>query len=222
MNMTCFLFGFRNIRREEIEGKRVLEVGARDVNGSLCPLIKEYKPGEYIGTDMIQGPGVDVLCDAGRLVERFGAESFDAVVCTEVIEHVRDWKTVICNIKTVCRRGGIILLTTRSPGFIYHGWPYDFWRYDKDDLAYIFRDCLIERLEKDPDDGVLLKCVKPPDFCEAGPGSYALYSVVTGRKTVEVTDRNLRSCWFRSMIFRLKMKEFLVGIIERVFGGKRK
>jgi SAM-dependent methyltransferase len=217
MNITCFMFGFRNIKREEIECKRVLEVGSRDVNGSLRPLIEEYKPREYVGADIIAGPGVDVLCDAGGLVSKFGVEAFDAVICTELLEHVLDWKSVIHNLKMVCKKGGIVLITTRSPGFIYHGWPYDFWRYELEDLKYIFRDFSLERLEPDPQQGVLLKCVKPQNFFEIDPGDYALYSIVAHRKVVDLSDREQRSGRFKRMVFKQRLKEFLIKQIVSIF-----
>lgn len=36
-------------------------------------------PAEYVGIDIRPGPGVDVLCEAGDLVERFGGNAFDLV-----------------------------------------------------------------------------------------------------------------------------------------------
>jgi len=104
MNTAVFLFGLRNIRKEDVEGKRVIEVGSFDVNGSLRPIIEAYSPGEYTGVDIMAGPGVDILCDAAHLIEKFGPESFDAVISTEMIEHVRDWKTAIHNLKGVCKK----------------------------------------------------------------------------------------------------------------------
>jgi SAM-dependent methyltransferase len=217
MNIACFMFGFKNITREEIEGKRVLEVGSRNVNGSLRVLIEEYKPREYVGVDIIEGPGVDVLCDASGLISKFGAETFDAVICTEMIEHVRDWKQVIHNLKMVCKKKGIIVITTRSPGFLYHGWPYDFWRYDLEDLKIIFRDFTLERLESDPQQGVLLKCVKPQDFCEIDPGDHALYSIVVHRKVFQISEQDLRSGPFKRKIFIQRVKEFIIKQIQSIF-----
>ncbi len=217
MNTACFLFGFRNIRKDEIEGKRILEVGACDVNGSLRPLIESYCPAEYVGADIAEGPGVDVICDAAQLVRRFGEGSFDAVICTEMIEHVRDWRAAVHNLKAVCKKGGVLLVTTRSPGFLYHGWPYDFWRYELQDIERIFGDFRIERLEPDPRNGVLLKCVKPADFSEKEPGAeFALYSIVTRSRTADITDRQLCSPVFRSRIFVQRLKEFLIKHIASI------
>jgi 2-polyprenyl-3-methyl-5-hydroxy-6-metoxy-1,4-benzoquinol methylase len=44
-----------------------------------------------------------LFCWRERLVEHFGLESFDAVISTEVLEHVFDRRTVVNNMKTVLK-----------------------------------------------------------------------------------------------------------------------
>ncbi len=219
MNMQGFIFGLKYLTREEIENKRILEVGSFDVNGSLRLLIEAYKPAEYIGADIAAGPGVDVICDVTRLAEKFGEKSFDMVVATELIEHVKDWRRAIHNIKVVCKPNGVILITTRSPGFVYHGYPYDFWRYELKDMQWIFQDCRIENLESDPAKGVFIKCVKPADLRETDLISYALYSMVTATKIVKLEERNLYSWYFRARVLKQRFKEFLHKMIEKILGS---
>jgi hypothetical protein len=62
---SCIDFGIRNVCRADIEGKRVLELGSYIVNGSLRDIILKFGPKEYIGVDIVPGPGVDVVCGAG-------------------------------------------------------------------------------------------------------------------------------------------------------------
>lgn len=40
---------------------------------------------------------------------------FDAVVCTDVLEHVADWRVVVDTLAAACGEGGILVLTTPSP-----------------------------------------------------------------------------------------------------------
>ena len=104
MNIPVLEFFIENVRDEEINGKRVLEVGSGYVNGSVRPFIERLRPKEYIGVDIVPAKFVDVIGPAEKIVECFGEESFDVVVSTELLEHVRDWRTAINNIKSVLRR----------------------------------------------------------------------------------------------------------------------
>ena len=98
---SCLDWGKRNLTEEEVRGKRVIEVGSYDVNGSLRSIVESLGSAEYIGADIRNGPGVDVMCPAENLAERFGKGSFDIVISTCTLEHIRDWKLAISNIKNV-------------------------------------------------------------------------------------------------------------------------
>ena len=138
-------------------------------------------PARYVGVDIFPGEGVDEICNAERLTERFGQESFDVVIATEMLEHVRNWREVIDNFKSVLRPDGILLITTRSRGFPFHEAPHDFWRYEVSDMEAIFSDFSIEVLETDPQEpGVFLKARKPAGCSAKDLSEYVLYSMVTG------------------------------------------
>jgi len=204
---SCIIFGAVNLKKEEIAGKRVIELGACEVNGSLRPLIESYGPAEYVGVDIVAGPGVDVVCPAEKVLEKFGPASFDIVITTEMLEHVRDWRTAISNIKNICRPNGIILITTRSIGFIYHAHPHDFWRYETSDLERIFADCQIEKLESDKmDPGVFLKARKPADFIETDLRPISLFSIIEGGRVAEV-DENKLAAFHAKFERRQKIKQ---------------
>jgi SAM-dependent methyltransferase len=167
----------------DVRGKRVLEVGALDVNGSVRGDVMALGPAEYVGIDLRPGPGVDVVCDAGDLVERFGENAFDVVISTELLEHARDWRRIVSNIKRVTRPGGLMIVSTRSYGVDFHRRPWDYWRYQPDDFQAIFADVLVEDLRLDPTDpGLLVKARKPARFVERDLGDIALYSIMRRRR----------------------------------------
>ncbi len=59
--IECIMFGAQNLCKEEVAGKRVLEIGSYNVNGSLRQIVKSWGPAEYIGVDIeirIQEVGV--------------------------------------------------------------------------------------------------------------------------------------------------------------------
>jgi SAM-dependent methyltransferase len=205
------IFGVKNLTKEDVKGKRIIEVGSYNVNGNLGSVLKSWEPAEYIGTDIEKGPGVDVVCNAEDLSSKFGKESFDVVISTEVLEHVRDWRKVISNIKDICKPNGIILLTTRSYGFVYHSYPHDFWRYEIEDMKEIFSDCEIISLEKDPEaPGVFIKAKKPVGFVKKDLLNYKLYSMVTNKKTAEISEKDFRSFYFMGLTLKKKVKDLIL------------
>jgi predicted O-methyltransferase YrrM len=182
-NPACITFILKYVLPTEVEGKRVLEVGAQNVNGSVRSYIEKMKPAEYVGVDITSGSGVDLVCNAEDLVEAFGEDLFDVVITTEMMEHVMNWRTVISNLKRVLKPNGVLFITTRSKGFGYHGYPYDFWRYSVADMQAIFADMTKWAIEPDPSEpGVFVKVQKPLDFAERNLTEYQLYSVVPERK----------------------------------------
>jgi SAM-dependent methyltransferase len=161
-NSYCLAFGAENLNQSEIKGKRVLEVGSYNVNGTLRGYCLSLEPKEYIGVDISEGNCVDRVVNAENLVKEFGKNSFDAVVSTEMLEHVVNWKPVIANMMQVTRPGGVILITTRSQGFPFHEYPVDAWRFEVSDMHKIFADFEREVITPDPyEPGVFVKVKKP-------------------------------------------------------------
>jgi SAM-dependent methyltransferase len=172
----------------------ILEVGSRDVNGTVRPVVERAGPARYVGVDIEPGPGVDEICDASELVSHFAGEQFDVVLSTELLEHVHDWRRAVSQMKDVLRPGGTLLITTRSKGFGVHAYPYDYWRYELDDMRRIFADLQIKTLERDPTrPGVFLKAQKPREFEPARLDDVALYSIVKQRRVLNVTEEEARS-----------------------------
>ena len=212
-NITGVMFAVKNLTREQIENRKVIEIGSCDVNGSLRPIIESWKPSEYVGVDVAQGPGVDVVCDAKDIVDKFGREKFDIVLSTELLEHVEDWRRVISNFKAICALGGTILITTRSAGYEYHGFPYDFWRFDEGDFKHIFSDCDIVKLQKDTQSpGVFAIVRKPEGFSENNLSSYKLFSVVAGKRIRDL-DRKQYEYFKKRYMHRQRIKETIKRII---------
>ena len=111
-----------------------LEVGSTNVNGTVRGLFA----GDYVGIDIVAGPGVDRVYDGNRIP--FDTATFATVLCLEVLEHaLRPWK-VCAEIARVLRPGGTALVSARGNGFPLHHEP-DRWRFMGGTIPGLFPGC---------------------------------------------------------------------------------
>lgn len=216
-NLACLYFVATRLSNQDVAGKRVLEIGSLDINGSTRKCIEFWQPAEYVGVDIEEGPGVDLVCDAEKLIDIFSEESFDVVFSTELLEHVVNPKTVISNMKRLCKRNGTILLTTRSYGFVFHPFPHDFWRFELSDMQSIFSDCEITDLERDfSEPGVFVKVTKPSDFVERDLSGLELYNIVVNKRLKEMILSDVAmKCRLKFFVYLgLKFFVYLADTIE--------
>ena len=95
---------------------KILEVGSYVVN--LSP--RDYFKGcEYVGVDLVAGPGVDLVC-SGHEVE-LPDKSFDAAITCEAFEYNPYWVETFRNMYRLTKPGGVVVLTCASRGRIEHG-----------------------------------------------------------------------------------------------------
>ncbi|TVQ61736.1 MAG: glycosyltransferase [Phycisphaerales bacterium] len=148
-NQWCLAFG-RSLKPKLPQRARVLDVGSRDVNGSMREVFADIASA-YVGVDIEAGPGVDVVGDVVDLGELVGWNAFDLVMSTEMIEHCEPWRDAVSAMVASVRVGGYVLITTRSPGFALHGYPSDHWRYTRADMRRILGPvCEIIDVQSDP------------------------------------------------------------------------
>lgn len=121
-------------------GSLILDVGA----GS-CPYRKlfshcEYRAQDFSGLRPVQlrhgaYGRIDYVCDASSIPVEDA--TFDAVLCTEMLEHVTDPYTVVCELSRILKPGGRLLLTAplgsgihQEPHHYYGGFtPYWYQHY---------------------------------------------------------------------------------------------
>lgn len=189
---NCIAFVERALTSDDVTGKRIIEVGSHNVNGSARQSIEVLRPASYIGVDVNAGPGVDFVCDAAQLLDNFEPASFDVVLSTEMVEHVRDWRVAFTNMKRLCAPGGVVTITTRSPGFGYHAYPHDFWRYEKSDMRLIFSDCAIEILESDENEYGVFVMARRTSAPEIDLTPIALTSILSGNRRANISDKEIQ------------------------------
>jgi SAM-dependent methyltransferase len=110
-----------------------------------------YKPltEKQTGCDVIQSDKnrVDVICLATDL--KFQDNSFDSILCTQVLEHVYDHRMMMKEIYRVLKPGGHIILTVPF-AWELHEEPYDYFRFTKHALKELFEEA-----------GFAIDCIKP-------------------------------------------------------------
>jgi len=115
---------------------RVLDAGAGE--GQYKTLFQHT---HYIGVDLAVGEaqwdytGLDAVSNLTCLP--FGNAMFDAVLCTQVLEHVPEPLQVLQEIYRVLKPGGQLFLSAPQ-SWQQHQKPYDYFRYTSFGLRYLF------------------------------------------------------------------------------------
>lgn len=127
---------------------RILEVGSANINGSVRDM---FNGNPYVGIDLDVGPGVDVVMDAHHLAHMFGPDSFELVLCLEMLEHDPNPWVTLQQIGQVLAPGGALILTCRGNYFPEHNNP-DYWRFMANGMTLLVEQSglTLDCLEPDP------------------------------------------------------------------------
>lgn len=97
----------------------VLEIGGRNINGTVRPLFAEIGP--YASIDLYDGRGVDLVGDVCALdpvktaKRLFNRASVACVVCCEVLEHATQPAKMCRWAHRVLKAGGVFIMTAANP-----------------------------------------------------------------------------------------------------------
>jgi SAM-dependent methyltransferase len=128
------------------ERARILDYGCADV-----PYRGFFPAGaDYVAADLKGNPHATLVLDPAGTVP-VEDESFDAVVSTQVLEHVTDPALYLSECRRVLRPGGRLLLSTHGI-FVYHPDPDDYWRWTCAGLQRAVREA---GFEVDRFDGII-------------------------------------------------------------------
>jgi SAM-dependent methyltransferase len=109
-------------RHKDAVSGRVLDIGG----GSFSRYRDLFSCDEYAVLDVAEGRGVDVV---GNIVSLpFPNNSFDSIVCTQVLGDVYELPKAFSEIFRVLKSGGRALITEGLFDSL-HDEPHDFWRF---------------------------------------------------------------------------------------------
>jgi SAM-dependent methyltransferase len=117
-------------------GSRVLDAGAGD-----CRYAHLFRHTNYIAVDFAkvakQYGQLDVIADLVKLP--FPEGSFDAIICTQVLEHLPQPQVALAEMYRLLRSGGTLWLT--APLYYEeHEIPFDFYRYTRFGLSHLLSE----------------------------------------------------------------------------------
>lgn len=85
--------------------KRVLDVGALNINGSNKSLFRDC---QYYGLDVVGGNNVDIISIAHEYNDPFG---FDVVISTNALEHDMYYEQTLKNMYVLLKPSGLMLVS---------------------------------------------------------------------------------------------------------------
>ena len=148
----------------------------------------------YIAIDIGRGDlswdysKIDVVGSVERLP--FDSNVFDIVICTQVLEHVKEPRSVLNEIFRALKRGGSVCLTAPQ-GWGLHQAPHDYFRFSSYALAYLMKNAGFDQIS-----------IKP---------SCGYYSYLANRLTVfpKTLFWQIQNKWLRAILFPLEILSYV-------------
>lgn len=193
INRGPFLNFVPNFFRDYVEKpdiKTVLEIGSRARSGINNREIFIPKDINFTGVDVLDGEGVDVVCDAHNLSNHVEHDKYEVVYSLNVFEHLlMPWKVAL-EVNKVMKKGGIVMIFTHH-AYPLHDLPWDYFRFSDNAWHALFNEAtgfeIIQTELLDPV-SIVPKCIYEGSATVKDGEAY-IHSAVIARK---VSDTNLQ------------------------------
>lgn len=114
VEQRVFFEQVRDRMPDMFNAKRVLDIGSLNINGTARDFFVDC---EYLGVDVGEGPGVDLVCAAQEL--DLDDNSFDVVLSAECFEHNPFWRETFANM--IRMSNAVVIMTCATTGRPEHG-----------------------------------------------------------------------------------------------------
>lgn len=118
-----------------------LEVGSKNYGSTQDFRSLFTNKGEYIGVDMEDGPGVDIVMDLTEDFEKIDAglsgRRFGTIICLSVLEHCEQPFKMTENLTRLLKPQGYMCIGAPFSWKI-HGYPSDYWRFTPEGIRKLF------------------------------------------------------------------------------------
>jgi hypothetical protein len=161
--------------------------------------------GSYVGMDVVQNASGEVSIIGpidGDLPKPWPDARIDypVILCTEVLEHVKDWEKAFANLRALVSPGGRMVVTT--PFFFpLHMQPHDYYRATPFLIERMADDhgFTVERLDKLGDPlAVVASTIEDVSIVPVGAGFVARAKAAVARKVRNFAIKVSTSEWWRS------------------------
>ncbi|MFA5422251.1 MAG: hypothetical protein WC374_00140 [Phycisphaerae bacterium] len=126
----------------------ILEVGSKDYGNTqnLRALFDEKN--EYIGIDMADGKGVDIVIDLTKdfdyINSRLKGMRFRTIFCLSVIEHCEQPFKLADNLTRLLEKDGLICVSCPFSWKV-HAYPNDYWRFTAAGIEKLFPGVIFDK-----------------------------------------------------------------------------
>lgn len=122
-----------------LSGGPVLEVGSKQYGSTTS--LRDLYTDEYVGVDMEEGLGVDVVVDLSRTIGPLQEGHFGLVICSSVLEHVDLPYAMADNLVRLLKPGGRLYISVPWV-WRYHAYPDDYWRFSWRGIQMLFPESM--------------------------------------------------------------------------------
>lgn len=121
---------------KKMKFQNILEIGSKNY-GNAQPFRKILNYDEYIGVDLVEGDGVDLVVNLEDGLGPLESKKFDLIILCSIIEHSkRPWRLAE-NICSLISEHGMVY-SSHPWVWRYHKYPDDYFRFSPQGIKEIF------------------------------------------------------------------------------------